>query len=56
MKEYPLLVTIQGFVFLSANPKNIISKYIRWNRIRFERKINSSAPYLTLTSIKDLTQ
>lgn len=48
MKKYPLLVTIQGFVFLSAKPKNILSKYIRWNRIRFERKINTSAPYFTV--------
>lgn len=50
MDKYPVLVTIQGFVSLSSTPKNIISRYIRWNRIRFERIINSKASYFTVAT------
>lgn len=45
--RYPLLVTVQGFVHLSSVPKNFISKYIRWNRIRIERKINEKAKFMS---------
>ncbi|SED67950.1 Glycosyltransferase involved in cell wall bisynthesis [Tenacibaculum sp. MAR_2010_89] len=47
MSKYPVLVTLQGFVSLSSVPKNFISRYIRWNRIRFERIINTKANYFT---------
>lgn len=43
--KIPILVSIQGFVHLSSPPANLISKYIRWNRIRIERKINSNEKY-----------
>lgn len=45
--KYPVLVTIQGFNHLSSVPSNIIKKYIRWNRIRIERCINSQQRYFT---------
>jgi glycosyltransferase involved in cell wall biosynthesis len=45
--KYPVLVTLQGFIHLSSIPSNIISKYIRWNRIRIERIINSTQKYFT---------
>ncbi|TVZ22998.1 glycosyltransferase involved in cell wall biosynthesis [Dokdonia sp. Hel_I_63] len=45
--QFPTLVTIQGFVSLSKNPKNYIKQYIRWNRVRIERKINRSAKFIT---------
>lgn len=48
--KYPTLVTIQGFVSLSPKPKNVISQYIRWNRMRFESKINSKVPFFTLAT------
>ena len=57
MDKYPVLVTIQGFVCLSSQHKNLIRKFIRWNRIRFERIINSKASYFTVATddvIKEL--
>ena len=51
--KFPTLVSIQGFVSLSSNPKNVISQYVRWNRMRFERKINSKASYFVLSSTND---
>lgn len=53
MKTFPTLVSIQGIVSLSSKPKNIVSQYIRWNRIRFEKKINSKASYFVLSSTND---
>jgi glycosyltransferase involved in cell wall biosynthesis len=50
LNKYPVLVTIQGFVSLSSKPKNFIQRYIRWNRIRIERKINSNALFFTCAS------
>lgn len=50
MHKYPVLVTIQGFVSLSSKRSNLISQFIRWNRIRFERKINSKASFFTITT------
>ena len=47
---YPVLITIQGFVFLSARNKNLISEYIRRNRIRIERNINHKGKYFTLAN------
>jgi glycosyltransferase involved in cell wall biosynthesis len=52
--KYPVLVTLQGFVSLSSIPKNLISKYIRWNRVRIERKINTKAPYFTIANEEGL--
>ncbi|GHC58429.1 glycosyltransferase family 4 protein [Ulvibacter litoralis] len=53
INKFPTLVSIQGFVSLSSKPKNIISQYVRWNRMRFERKINSKASYFVLSSTND---
>ncbi|WP_339889385.1 glycosyltransferase family 4 protein [uncultured Flavobacterium sp.] len=50
LDKYPVLVTIQGFVSLSSKPKNIISQYIRWNRIRYERLINEKAKHFTVAT------
>jgi glycosyltransferase involved in cell wall biosynthesis len=50
LNKYPVLITIQGFVTLSSKPKNIISQYIRWNRIRHERMINERAKYFTVAT------
>ena len=47
-KQYPILVSLQGFVHLSPRPKKIVSQFIRWNRIRFETKINRNAKYFTI--------
>lgn len=47
LNKYPILLTIQGFIALSTPPKNILSRYIRWNRIRIEKKINSQVKYIT---------
>jgi glycosyltransferase involved in cell wall biosynthesis len=52
--KYPILVTIQGFVSLSSIPKNLISRYIRWNRVRIERKINTKASYFTIANEEGL--
>tara|TARA_R110002049_G_scaffold190301_1_gene358948 strand:+ start:3121 stop:4335 length:1215 start_codon:yes stop_codon:yes gene_type:complete len=52
--KFPTLVSIQGFVSLSGRPKNLISRYIRWNRIRFENKINAKAFYFVLSSTNDI--
>lgn len=50
MKKYPVLITLQGFVFLSAKKINPISNYIRWNRIRIESKINTQGEYFTVAT------
>lgn len=50
LNKYPVLVTIQGFISLSSKPKNIISQYIRWNRIRYERLINEKAKHFTVAT------
>lgn len=47
---YPILLSLQGFVHLSPQPKNLISRYIRWNRIRFEKIINQQVKYVSYTS------
>jgi len=52
--RYPILVSLQGFVHLSTRPANLISKYIRWNRVRFEKKINQQAKYISYTSSDSL--
>jgi glycosyltransferase involved in cell wall biosynthesis len=52
--KFPTLVSIQGFISLSGKPKNVISQYIRWNRIRFEQKINSKASFFVLSSTNDV--
>jgi len=47
--KYPVLISIQGFVFLSSKKKyNPVSNYIRWNRIRIEKKINTMGKYFTV--------
>lgn len=53
-KFYPILVSLQGFVHLSPRPKNLISRYIRWNRTRFEKMINQQAKYISYTSSDSL--
>lgn len=50
IKKYPVLVTIQGFICLSSKPSNFIKQYIRWNRIRIEKVINSKASFFTIAS------
>jgi len=50
IKEYPVLITLQGFVFLSSKKNNPFSSYIRWNRIRIERKINTQGKYFTVAT------
>lgn len=52
--KYPVLVTIQGFVSQSTKPKNILNQYVRWNRIRYERIINSNAKFFTHSTKDDL--
>jgi glycosyltransferase involved in cell wall biosynthesis len=54
LNKYPVLVTIQGFISLSMTPRNWLSRYIRWNRIRYERKINSNATFFTNSAKDDL--
>lgn len=48
--KYPVLITLQGFVFLSSKKRNPISNYIRWNRIRIEKKINTRGKYFTVAT------
>jgi glycosyltransferase involved in cell wall biosynthesis len=50
MPKYPVLVNVQGFVFLSSKPRNLIRRYVRWNRIRIERNINRRAPSFIITT------
>lgn len=50
MSKYPVLVTLQGFVFLSSKKRNPISNYIRWNRIRIEKEINTFGKYFTVAT------
>tara|TARA_R110002124_G_C8974716_1_gene515924 strand:+ start:82223 stop:83443 length:1221 start_codon:yes stop_codon:yes gene_type:complete len=54
--NYPVLVTLQGFVSLSSVPKNPISRYIRWNRVRIEKIINSKAQYFTIANEQGLEE
>lgn len=59
LNNYPILVSIQGFVKLSPKDVNPIKNYIRWNRIRIEKKINSSKSYFAVASndvIKELRE
>lgn len=53
-KQYPILVSLQGFVHLSPRPKKIVSQFIRWNRVRFEKMINQQAKYISYTSSDSL--
>jgi glycosyltransferase involved in cell wall biosynthesis len=53
--KFPILLSVQGFVSLSSKPPNIFSKYVRWNRIRFEKKINSLAKNITVAT-KNVTE
>jgi len=54
INKYPVLVNLQGFACLTSKPDKLIVKYIRWNRIRIEKKINTKASYFTISSNKDL--
>lgn len=54
-KKYPIILSIQGFVSLSSKPKNILKQFVRWNRIRFENKINLLANDITVAS-KNVTE
>lgn len=61
ISKYPVLVTIQGFISLSAIPKNPVKRFVRFNRVRIERAINSTARYITAATsdvkkvLKDFT-
>lgn len=50
ISKYPVLVTIQGYVCLSSTPHNFIRRYVRWNRIRIEKEINTKASFFTIAS------
>lgn len=50
MDENPVLITLQGFVFLSSKKRNPLSNFIRWNRIRIEKKINTQGRYFTVAT------
>lgn len=54
--QYPILVSIQGFVQLSPRPNKLVSQYIRWNRIRFENLINHKAKYFSIPTHDTLTK
>ena len=55
MDKYPVLVTLQGFVSLSSVPNNLIKRFIRWNRVRIEKKINTKASYFTIGNEEGLS-
>lgn len=54
ISKYPVLVTLQGYVCLSRKPNNLIRRYVRWNRIRIEREINTKASYFTIANEEGL--
>jgi glycosyltransferase involved in cell wall biosynthesis len=52
--KYPTLVTIQGYVSQSSMPKNPLKRFVRWNRVRFEKLINKKANYFSVGSENSL--
>lgn len=56
LKKIPVLISIQGFISLSSRPNNIISRFIRWNRIRYESIINKNTTYFTISTNDEINK